>query len=234
MIGSILKFGDIDLSRIGVIEKAEYEDLSINPIMLSRALLPDYYYTRKRNIKEIDINFRYIHNVKDNRKIENILEDIIGSLFEKEKDLLQINDKYCDAVLIGAKKSVQVNTGFLELKFINLDGLFYGELLEKSGEFSETIIIKNDGIIATDNVYIVAECLEPKIKITNESKSITVRDNKIRDFITIDLKNKTVKSGDRHLYVDLFSDFFNLKKGENNILANDCNVVIKYRKVVAL
>ena len=234
MIGSILKFGDIDLSKKGVIEKAEYEDLSINPITLSRALLPDYYYTRKRNIKEIGINFRYIHNSKDNRKIENILEYIIGSLYEEEKALLQINDKYCEALLIGAKKTVQVNTGFIELKFINLDGVFYGELLEKKGSSSKPITILNDGIIASDEVIIIAECLDTNIKITNGTKSINVKDNKVGDFIKIDLKNKTVKSGDRHLNMDLFSDFFNLKKGENNILANGCNVDIKYRKVVAL
>lgn len=234
MIGSLLKFGDIDLSKKGVIEKAEYEDLSINTITLSRALLPDYYYTRKRNIKEIDISFRYIHNSKDNRKIENVLEDIIGSLYEEEKALLQINDKYCEAVLIGAKKTVQVNTGFIELKFINLDGVFYGELLEKKGSSSKPITILNDGIIASDEVIIIAECLDTNIKITNGTKSINVKDNKVGDFIKIDLKNKTVKSGDRHLDVDLFSDFFNLKKGTNNIVLKGCNADIEYRKVVAL
>lgn len=234
MIGNFFKFGRVDLSKKGVIEKAEYEDLSINLVTLSRALLPDYYFTRKRNTKEINIDFRYIHNSMDNRKIENVLEDIIGSLYEEEKELLQINDKYCEAILVGAKKQVEGNTGFIELKFINLDGVFFGELLEKRGNSSRPITILNDGIIASDEAMIIAECLESNIKITNGPKSINVKNNKIGDFIKIDLKNKTVKSGNSHLNIDLYSDFFNLGKGSNNIIVKGCNVDIKYRKVVAL
>lgn len=234
MIGNFLKFGRVDLSRRGVIEEAKYEDLSINLVTLSRALLPDYYFTRKRNTKEINIDFRYIHNSMDNRKIENILENIIGSLYEEEKALLQINDKYCEAVLADAKKQVEGNTGYIELKFINLDGVFYGELLEKRGSPSNSITILNDGIIASDEVLIIAECLEADIKITNNTKSINVKDNKVGDFIKIDLKNKTVMSGSRHLNLDLYSDFFNLQKSTNNIIAKGCKVNIKYRKVVAL
>jgi len=229
--GNYLRFGSFVLSDLGVVEHAEYENLSIDVLTLERALLPPEYFATKRNFKSISVQFRYIHNTIKIREIEKKLDSIIGQLHNIGLEWLVINDLRCNAVLAKAKRNVVGNTGVIDLEFINVNGLFYGEHKIESVSTSLTI----DTLIPTDHFIIYAKPTVANASVThvNSGKKITLVDAPLKE---IELNNyrKTAMTGGVHVGITLDSEFFKLDNGVNTFSFTGMTAKIGYREVVAL
>ncbi|MFM1525274.1 MULTISPECIES: phage distal tail protein [Helcococcus] len=232
MIGSRLKFGNVDLSKKTIIEQATYEKLSIVHNTFSRTLRPDVYRNSKRNVKQINIEARYISDTTDMRKVEKELEKIIAELKYEELKELNINEKYCKAVLSEADYSVLGHTALLNLTFINYDGLFYSKV--KNVKLTDKLV--NEGV--DDTEYVVFEITPNKKNVTlthiTSGNKIILPDVSVGNKVFIDLETKTVKQNSRHVKMDSLSDFFVVKKGTNEFKIEGGNVEVKIREVLAL
>lgn len=235
MIGNKLTFGSVTLNSFnavkrGTIEKAEYDSLSIELISLAKTLLPDEYLTYKHTWKSITVDYRLIVNYHDIRRLENELDDIIGSLHRQKKAELNINGNTCNAFLLKANKSVLNNSGYIELEFINFDGLFFSE--EKTVNFGR--VFNNTGKKETSRAKLEITPTSNIVKVSKNGSNIIVQNAPLNAKLVIDLENKTVISGGVHQALDLKSDFFVIDYGNNTISITGGTGVIKYREVKAL
>ena len=117
----------------------------------------------------------------------------------------------------------------MNLKFVNLDGLWYGE--EKSGKLT----IDNQGIISTDFAT---------ISIVPSAPNVTLKDGKGHALkmtalnttspIVINLENKIATQNGKHVELSTDSRFFSFEKGKTTMIVTGGATNTIYREVVAL
>lgn len=230
MVGRIVAFDDINLHDIGVVESVTKENLSIELIDYVRAEAPNVYKKFKRNSKEINVTVRIIKKYVDYPRLEKEMDKIIISLHTKGMQWLNANGLHCEAVLVKANHKVFINSGELNLTFINYNGLFFSE--EKTVNIGSKI---NLGLITgEEKIKIILNPTNITGKLKYRDKHIEYR-NVIQGLeITIDLNRKTIKQLGKHVAITMESSFFVLENNTDVITGTNLSGKIKYREVVAL
>ena len=233
--GHKIKFGDIDFDEYGYVEEVETENLSSSLLWFERALLPPKLQGRKFELKEVNVQIRIVDKsllYDDYRKVEKLNEELVGLVFTKETRLLQWNYKFSDAVLINAdSESTRRNTKLLNLTFIVVEGIWYGE--EKSATLDSSF--SNQGIIDTSKAIMTIRPNNDTVVLKDGKGNILTFDNLSTTLdLIVDLQNKTAKQAGVHVQINLASDFFEIKKGTNLISITGGTGSIKFREVIAL
>lgn len=219
--------GSVKLHDLGTIEKIEYNNLSNNILYLERALRPPVIQGRKRELKEVTVSIRVISDTRQISKKK--IDEIVGLSYSESPFLFNKNGKFCNAILEEAESELFFQNGLLVLKFINMDGVWYGE--EKT---TTSLSITNNGVIATDNVIVKVAPTGTDLTLKNGlGKSIIAKLYNTME-VTIDLKNKTIMQAGKHVELDLSSNFFELQKGANSWSITGGTATVIYREVVAL
>ena len=228
MIKNEVRIGDIELHKLGTIETIEYSKLSNDILYHEIANRQPRVQGRKRQLKEVSLKIR-IHDTSSRAETKKQIDEIVGLSFSDSPISLIENGKYCRAILTDAEDEYTFKNGLLNLKFVNLDGLWYGE--EKSGKLT----IDNQGIISTDFAT---------ISIVPSSPNVTLKDGKghalkmtalnTTNAIVIDLENKTVTQNEKHIELSTDSRFFSFEKGKTIMIVSNGATNTTYREVIAL
>lgn len=197
-----------DIRRILVSTKNSFEDFSNKNGSM--------FLKQKLGSKVIEVDVRLIESVfkKKLNELKDILLDALIVDSPKKLELKDYPDRYENCLLDGDIDFNRfLDTGFITLKFINPDGIFYSKTesktLENKGNLPTPFIIK--GTFSTTLVTITDKKTLHKITIDATSK--------IGHTVEINMQDETVSingvlSMDR---VSLDSDFFYLNKGSNDI-----------------
>ncbi|MFM1581407.1 distal tail protein Dit [Helcococcus bovis] len=188
-----------------------------------------YFLKRKLNSKPVEVDIRLIEEVF-NKNINETKDILLSSLLvesPKKLELKDYKDRYEMAILDGEIDFQKfLNTGFITLKFINPDGVFYSKEEYKS--------LNNIGNLKAPF----------KLRGQISKELVTITNNKTLEKITINTSgmiNKTIEvdTGLEAVYIDnknamryvfLDSDFFYLSKGENSIkLEGITSPIYRYR-----
>lgn len=197
-----------DIRRILVSTKNSFEDFGHKNGSM--------FLKKKLGSKIIEVDVRLIERVfkKKLNEIKDILLDALIVDSPKKLELRDYPDRYELCLLDGdIDFNKFLDTGFITLKFINPDGIFYSKTesktLENKGNLPTPFIIK--GTFSTSLVTVVDKNTLKKLTIDGTSK--------IGHSIVINMEDETVTingtlSMDR---VSFDSDFFYLNKGLNTI-----------------
>lgn len=228
MIKNEVRIGDIELHKLGTIETIEYSKLSNDILYHEIANRQPRFQGRKRQLKEVSLKIR-IHDKASRAETKKQIYEIVGLSFSDSPISLIENGKYCRAILEEAEDEYVFKNGLLSLKFINLDGLWYGE--EKSGKLT----IDNQGIISTDfaTISIVPSALNVTLK-DGKGHALKMNALKTTSAIIIDLENKTATQNGKHVELSTDSRFFSFEKGKTAMLVTNGATNTIYREVIAL
>ena len=228
MIKNEVRIGEIELHKLGTIETIEYSKLSSDILYHEIANRQPRVKGRNRQLKEVSLKIR-IHDKSSRAETKKQIDEIVGLSFSDSPISLIENGKYCRAILADADDEYTFKNGLLNLKFVNLDGLWYGE------EKSSKLTIENQGIISTDfaTISIVPSALNVILK-DGKGHMLKMTALNTTSPIAINLENKTVTQNGKHVELSTDSRFFSFEKGKTIMIVTNGATNTTYREVIAL
>lgn len=228
MINNEVIINGTQLHKLGTIESIEYSKLSNDILYHEIANRQPRVKGRKRQLKEVTLKIR-IHDKSSKAETKKQIDEIVGLSFSDSPISLVENGKYCRAILTDAEDEYTFKNGLLNLKFVNLDGLWYGE--EKSGKLT----IDNQGIISTDFATISIMPSAPNVMLKDgKGHALKMTALNTTSAIIIDLENKTATQNGKHVELSTDSRFFQFEKGKTIMIVTNGATNTTYREVIAL